>query len=460
MEGRRSRVIARLRTPNAVAPVTETLQRPNLAEREAYQALNLAMRIGELLLSGGAGAGDVTATIRAVTRAAGLERCEADVTYTVISVSYLRSADSAPITGSRFVRRYGFDGTRLSRLHAVVDALTRGDIDVTTAQERVDALRRAPHPYPRWVTTAAWGGLAAAVAVLLGGGLLVLATAFFATVVTDRVNRHLNAREVPFFYQYVLGGFVATAAAIGLAALGLQVSSSLVIASGIVVMLPGGLFVGSVQDAIGGFLVTAAARALEVVVLTAGLLTGIALALDLGRRVGVRIEADDLDGAALGLPVRVLAAAAAAGFYAVANYAPPRVIVSALVIGGAGFGVNLGLAAGGVSATTATAGAAIAMGIVCHAVAGRVRFAPLLLVVPAIVPQLPGLLLFRGLQAVTGGQTGGGFSLLLTAVSVGFALAAGILFGELIAQPVRREQSRLERRRGPRLFGPLRRTSA
>ncbi len=453
-------MVARLRAPNAAAPVTESITRPDLAEREAYLAMHLAMRIGELLLSGGAGAGDVTATIRAVTRAAGLERCEADVTYTVISVSYLRSADSAPITGSRFVRRYGFDGTRLSRLHVVVDALTRGEIDVATAQERVDELRRAPHPYPRWVTTTAWGGLAAAVAVLLGGGLLVLTTAFVATVVIDRVNRRLNAREVPFFYQYAFGGFVATAAAVAVAALGLQVSSSLIIASGIVVMLPGGLFVGSVQDAIGGFLVTAAARALEVVVLTTGLLTGIALALDLGRRVGVRISADDLDGAAVGLPLRILAAAAAAGLYAVANYAPPRVILSATAIGGAGFALHYGLEAGGVSATTATAGAAIAMGVVCHAVAGRVRFAPLLLVVPAIVPQLPGLLLFRGLQAVTGGQTAGGFNLLLTSVSVGFALAAGILFGQLVAQPVLREQSRLERRRGPRLIGPLRRTSS
>ena len=456
-EARTSRALARLRAPNPAAPVTEALRLPELAERDAYRTMNLAMRIGELLLSGGAGAGDVTATIRAVTLAAGLERCEADVTYTVISISYLRSPDAAPITGSRFVRRYGFDGTRLSRVHEVVEAMTHGDLDVAAASERIDEIRKAAHPYPRWVTTGAWGGLAASVAVLLGGRWLVALTAFAATVLIDRANRYLTARQVPFFYQYALGGAVATAAAIGLAAAGLQVSSSLVIASGIVTMLPGGLFVGSVQDAIGGFLVTAAARALEVFVLTAGLLTGIAVALDVGRRFGVRIDASDLDAPLQELPVRVLAASVAAGLYALANYAPRRILISASLVGGAGFALNYGLVQAGVSATTATAGAAVAMGIACHALAGRVRIAPLLLVVPAIVPQLPGLLVFRGLQAVSGGETAAGFSLLLSAVSVGFALAAGILLGQLVAQPTRREPSRLERRRGPHLIGPLRR---
>ncbi len=457
-EARTSRALARLRAPNPAAPVTEALRLPELAERDAYRTMNLAMRIGELLLSGGAGAGDVTATIRAVTLAAGLERCEADVTYTVISISYLRSLDAAPITGSRFVRRYGFDGTRLSRVHEVVEAMTHGDLDVATAirADRRDPQGRAPLP-----PLGHDGGLGRArrLGRRAAGRALDRRAHRLRGDRPDRPGQPLPHRQAGAVLLPVRPRRRGRdrGSRLGLAAAGLQVSSSLVIASGIVTMLPGGLFVGSVQDAIGGFLVTAAARALEVFVLTAGLLTGIAVALDVGRRFGVRIDASDLDAPLQELPVRVLAASIAAGLYALANYAPRRILISASLVGGAGFALNYGLVQVGVSATTATAGAAIAMGVACHALAGRVRIAPLLLVVPAIVPQLPGLLVFRGLQAVSGGETALGFSLLLSAVSVGFALAAGILLGQLVAQPTRREQSRLERRRGPHLIGPLRR---
>ena len=41
--------------------------------------LDLALRIGELQLAGGAGAADVTATMQAVTRAYGLPQCDVDV---------------------------------------------------------------------------------------------------------------------------------------------------------------------------------------------------------------------------------------------------------------------------------------------------------------------------------------------------------------------------------------------
>ncbi len=46
---------------------------------------------------------------------------------------------------------------------------------------------------------------------------------------------------------------------------------------------------------------------------------------------------------------------------------------------------------------------------------------------------------------------------MLTAASIGVALASGVLLGEYIAQPLRREARRLESRlAGPRLVDPLR----
>jgi uncharacterized membrane protein YjjB (DUF3815 family) len=84
---------------------------------------------------------------------------------------------------------------------------------------------------------------------------------------------------------------------------------------------------------------------------------------------------------------------------------------------------------------------------------------PLVIVVSAIVPMLPGLSIYRGLSLLgEGGEDpAGGILALVTAASVAIALAAGVILGEYVAQPLRREARRLERRlSGPRLVGPFR----
>ena len=53
--------------------------------REIYKTLDLALRVGEVLLSSGAGAADVTATMWSVVHACGLRGVDIDVTFTVLS---------------------------------------------------------------------------------------------------------------------------------------------------------------------------------------------------------------------------------------------------------------------------------------------------------------------------------------------------------------------------------------
>lgn len=68
--------------------------------REVYETLDLALRIGEVLLSSGAGAADVTATMLAVTEACGMRHVAADVTFVDLTLHHQPpSTRSAP---SRF----------------------------------------------------------------------------------------------------------------------------------------------------------------------------------------------------------------------------------------------------------------------------------------------------------------------------------------------------------------------
>ena len=96
------------------------------------------------------------------------------------------------------------------------------------------------------------------------------------------------------------------------------------------------------------------------------------------------------------------------------------------------------------------------IGVVTYSVAGWVRVPPLVIVVSAIVPLLPGLSIYRALSLMADGDTLGILAT-MTAVGVAISLASGVILGEYIAQPLKREARRLEQRlAGPRLVGPMR----
>ena len=140
------------------------MQRHDEAGPAVPRVLDLTLRIGELLLAGGEGAEDVEAAMFAVSHAYGLDRCEPNVTFTLLSISYQPSLVEDPVTASRAVRRRGTDYTRLAAVFRLVDDITTEDEDVTLeeAYRRLAEIRRNRHPYPGWALTAgerAAGGL-------------------------------------------------------------------------------------------------------------------------------------------------------------------------------------------------------------------------------------------------------------------------------------------------------------
>jgi len=93
---------------------------------------------------------------------------------------------------------------------------------------------------------------------------------------------------------------------------------------------------------------------------------------------------------------------------------------------------------------------------VSYTVAGWGRVPPLVIVVSGIVPLLPGLSIYRGLSLLADDDYRGILEM-ITAIAIAISLAAGVILGEYVAQPLRREARRLEQRlSGPRLVGPMR----
>src|SRR3954452_3958626 len=168
------------------------------------QALDLVLRVGELLLASGEATERVNESMLSLTVAYELPRCEVSVTFTVISVSVHPGMGALPVTGARAIRRRNPAYWRLVALHALIQEASIGLLDLEEAHHRLRRIKRSlpPYgsPYPPWLSVVALGLIAASAGVMMGGGALVAGTAFVATVLADRTAALLGRRGVAEFF--------------------------------------------------------------------------------------------------------------------------------------------------------------------------------------------------------------------------------------------------------------------
>ncbi|MEE2032691.1 threonine/serine exporter family protein [Rhodococcus chondri] len=431
------------------------------------EALDVAVRVGEVLLASGTGAIDTAEQVRFVAATYGLARCDVDVTYNSIVLSAYRGPTMPPASTMRVVQYRSMDFTRLAAVDRLTRRIRRDAISPSQAHEELLELTTAPHPYNRWVATVAWSGMAAAIAVLLGGEAVVALMAFASTFIIDRVNRILNTAGLPFFFQHLVGGIIATAPAITLYGLrnviGYEVSPGLIIAAGVTVLLSGLSLVGSVQDAITGAPITASARFFELLMMTGGIIAGVATTLRIAGVFGAELPLITYDPLPdlTELPTKVVAGAGAAMFYALACYAERRALTVA-ALGGAAGSLGYQLALGlGLGPIISSAVAATVIGFAGGLMARRALTPPLVVAVAGITPLLPGLALYRGLYAMLRNEIATGLTALFAAFGIGCALAAGVTLGEWLARSTRHPRSLLGasglRRPQMRRIGPWQR---
>ena len=427
--------------------------------RDVRKSLDLALRIGEMLLVSGAAATDAAATMEAVTRACGLHNVTADVTFIDLTLRHQPNNEEPVAIHVRRVTRRAVNYAELIEVDRVVHELVAGALTRDQARDEVARIVSTGRPRRPWAVTLGWGVMGTGVALTLGGSPVVCLLAFLAAVAIDRTRVLLPLGRIPPFYQQAAGGFVATLIAVIAAATQLEVNPSRVVTAGIVMLLAGVGITGATQDALTGFPVTATARLLDALLNTTGIIAGVGAGLTLGGMLTVELGTFTPGEAGLtGAGVTVLGAALAATGFAFASSAPPRALVAVAVVAGLGQAVLYSVDAAGLGRTWGAAAAAVTIGAVCYVVSGRFRVPPLVVVVPAIVPLLPGLDIYRGLALFAAGQDG--VLQLASAFATALALAAGVTLGQYLAQPLKREARRLgPRLSGPHMVGPFRRSS-
>ncbi|KNX38189.1 threonine/serine exporter family protein [Luteipulveratus halotolerans] len=467
-------------------PISESLRltpyrdpRVSLApeeEAETRKSLDLAVRVGELLLRCGAGTRDVEASVVAVAAAAGLRRLEVDITNQSLLVQ-CPSSSGTPVTLLRVVRSSTRDFARLAAVHQFVDRIVSTEFDIDRAFEELKAIQREPRLYPRWLVMLGFGGLAGGVAMLLGGQRVAVVVAVISSILIDVLGRWLARRGLPAFYVAAAGGAVSTMLAWAAYNLSQNLPDdyqmrstgfAVAVAAGIVVLLPSRTMVAAVEDAVTGYPVTGAGRLLTVVLAAAGIIVGVAAGLQLSLRIDSAfdldlsspnsLKLDQLTNPNPGLALALIGGAIGAFSGAVTMRSRPRMLLPTAGLGLGAAAVNYGLSHGlDVGATTAVAIAAVGVGIVGRMLALRLGAPALVLVVPAVSPLLPGLRIFRGMyEAIAGSAVGAegvadpgtGVASLVGAAAVALAISTGVVLGDVMS--ARFDRPIVQRRRARR----------
>ena len=422
----------------------------------ARKTIDFALKLAESMFRYGAGALEVETSIIAITAALGLKNIEVDITNQSVAINYA-PRDQTPISLLRVVRSWTNNYAGLSQVHQLVTDIVAGGVGREEAARRLDEITRSPKPFPRWMVTVAFGVFSAVFVGVLGGGPGASIVAFLSNLLVSLLARQLGRWRTPDFFITASCSFLVTIVALLLwrfgTPLGVQIAPEIVVVGGILLLLPTGRLVSSVQDAINGFPVTAAGRFLSTMLTFGALVAGIAVGFVVGDMTGMDpIDVTKTFPPKYDLWVLIILIAIAVLMIGITEQTSWKLLLPTAAVGVVGYLVLIGGDALGIGARFAPALAAVVIGLLARVVALRMGAPQLVVAVPAALILLPGLTIFRSMYVLTIEETeilmgAGG---MLNAGAIVLGVAAGIVLGDTLARPLTRSLASNERRRARR----------
>ncbi|MFF2030807.1 threonine/serine exporter ThrE family protein [Arthrobacter sp. NPDC058192] len=425
-------------------------------DASARKTIDFALKLAESMFRYGAGALEVETSIIAITAALGLKNIEVDITNQSVALNYAPK-DQTPITLLRVVRSWTNNYAGLAQVHQLVTDIVAGGVGREEAVRRLEDITRSAKPFPRWMVTVAFGVFAAVFVGVLGGGVGASMVAFVSNMLVSLLARRLGRWRTPDFFITAACSFLVTIIALLLwrfgTPLGVQIAPAIVVVGGILLLLPTGRLVSSVQDAINGFPVTAAGRFLSTLLTFGAVVAGIAVGFVVGQLTGSEpIDVTKTFPPAYDLWVVVILTAVAVIMIGITEQTSSKLLLPTAAVGVVGYLVLIACDAFGLGSRFAPALAAVVIGLLARVVALRMGAPQLVVAVPASLVLLPGLAIFRSMYVLTIEETEIliGAAGMLNAGAIVLGVAGGVVLGDTLARPLTRSLASNELRRARR----------
>lgn len=414
------------------------------------RALRLAVMATDVLLGSGVPVSDVVNAGLDITDRYCKRRVQFDISSTTIMASQDRGDDREPLTMIHNTKPRTPNNMLIQSVQEMVRDIEHGRLTLDQAEQRFDELMAHPSRYPYWLTTVGGALISAGVGVMFGATPIIITIMFLLGASVSYVMRLLAHYRMPTFFAQVISSILITLIAALVTRAGTEgvaifqgVNPNLIVIGGIVMLVAGLAIVGAVQDAIDEYYVTANARLLRVVMMTAGIVAGVLIGLYISKQMGIYISVSS-DSPPLGRgDWQLIGALLISVGYAISMQSRLPSIAVAGIIGGFSWAMYMiSVNQWSLSAIVASGVAAMAVGFVGTMIARFWRTPSWSLIMAGIVPLVPGLTLYNALLQMVEGTSAGtaapGSIALLNAVLIALAIASGASFGIFVGRPMRR----------------------
>jgi uncharacterized membrane protein YjjP (DUF1212 family) len=398
-------------------------------------AMNLVADAGKQMLESSSSVSEVLARLRRFLAALGLEDCSLDANMSSILVSYWRPEWRMPVTTMREVTISEPRLERLAGAEALLDEVERGDLALADAVGRLRDLESS-------TGRGAWTARAAVLVSVLGWlaflhGLttLTVAVALLATVLTFPVAELARRIRLPTAAEAFAVAVIIAAVPNLLAAAGLAIRLGPAVVAPLFIYLPGRALVSAVIDGLANAPLSAVSRGLQAVVVAGSLAVGMLVGTEVGAGLGLQYQ-PDLAGtplvlSTLGASAGVLGLAAAWGM-------PREMVLPTAAIGAVAWLCFSAATDGGEATDWVAYGlAAGVVGLSAIPVSLLSKMTPSVYTGVAILPLVPGFTLYRGVLAISQGESQAAESAFGKAAVIALAIAVGLAVGLAVSREVR-----------------------
>ncbi len=249
-----------------------------LSQPDEQRAISrVCVKAGQILLQHGAESALVVDLTRRLGIALGVDSVELSLSASSMILTTLRNDHC--ITTARRCPDRGINMRMVTEVQRLCITVEHGILDRRGVMEKLDTL--TPKRYNRWLVLVMIGLSCAAFSRIAGGDALVMALTFCASCCGMLVRQELAHRHFNPMLSFGLTAFVTTS----VAALGVRFNVGnepfLVMASSVLMLVPGVPLINAVSDMLKGFVNMGIARWTMASLLTLSTCLGIVLAMNL-----------------------------------------------------------------------------------------------------------------------------------------------------------------------------------